>query len=91
MKIVKISSKNQITLPASMLQSFDIYPRQQVLIEKRADEIVIKPLKKSIVDEVAGSLEKYIPPSKKGIPFSKVLEETKKIAARELAKEGLDE
>jgi len=38
-----------------------------------------KQLKNSIVEQTAGSLTKLVPPSKLGVPFSKILKETKKI------------
>lgn len=88
MKIVKISSKNQITLPQEMLKSLQVAPRQSVLIDQRGEEIVVKPLKESIVEQTAGSLTKYVHPSKLGVPFATVMEETKRIVAKELAKEG---
>lgn len=88
MKIVKISSKNQITLPQEMLRNLQVTPRQNVLIDQRGEEIIVKPLRESIVEQTAGSLTKYVHPSKLGVPFAKVREETKKMVAEELAKEG---
>lgn len=87
MNIVTISSKNQITLPKDLLASLGVGVKSQLLIDKESENIVLKPLKKSIVEEVGGSLRKYIDPKKLGVPFSEIMEETKKIVARKLAEE----
>lgn len=85
MRIVTISSKRQITLPAAMLSQLGIGPNTKVLIEEKEHNITLKPIKTSIVDQVAGSLSKFVPPSKRGRPFSEIMEETKRIVAKKLA------
>jgi len=90
MRIVTLSSKHQITIPRSLLRELQVSPRSKMLIKAEGDAIVVKPLKKSVVDEVAGSLAKYVSPSKRGVPFSKIMEITKNKVAAKLAKEGLE-
>lgn len=85
MNIVTISSKNQITLPVEILQSLGIGSGEQVLVREEDKEIVLKPIKGSIVNEVAGSLTKYIDPAKQGVPFETIMEETRKLAAKKLS------
>jgi AbrB family looped-hinge helix DNA binding protein len=85
MKIATISSKNQITLPASLLASLGIGPKTKVLISKKSDEITIKPIATSLTDELGGSLSKYANPSKLGVPFEEVRQRTQELVAKELA------
>lgn len=85
MKIVKISSKGQITLPRSLLAKFDLALYDKMLIGEDEEKIVLKPLISSIAEELAGSLNKYIHPSKLGVPFDKIMKETKKKVALHLA------
>jgi len=88
MKIVKLSSKNQITLPVFSLSLLGIQPKSRLLVEGDKEKIILKPLKRSITDELAGSLTKYVPKSKLGNDFSKIMEETKTIVAKELAEKS---
>lgn len=85
MRIVTISSKRQITLPVQILNSLGIEPNGRLLIEEEKDSISLKPLKKSVIDELAGSLNKYVHPSKLGVPFEVIMEETRKRVAKHLA------
>lgn len=86
MRIVTVSSKRQITIPVQMLNSLGIEPNERILIEEGKESITLKPMGTSIVDEVAGSLSRFVPASKKGKPFSEIMEETKRIVAKKLAK-----
>lgn len=86
MNIVTISSKRQITLPKQLLLYIGAKPRDKMMIKAEKGDLRLKPLKTSIVQQVAGSLSKYIPASKRGVPFSKIMEETQRIVAAELAK-----
>ena len=58
MKIATISSKNQITLPVSMLRSLSLKPKARVLIDmlQTDDEsgIRIRQAPKSLTEELAG-------------------------------------
>lgn len=87
MRIVTLSSKNQITIPIALLQQLQVYPRSKLLITAEKDAIVAKPLKKSVAHELAGSLTKYVHPSKLGVPFNVIMEETKRMVAKKLATE----
>ena len=86
-KIATISSKRQVTLPRQLSSGIKIMPREKVLMEESEEGLIIKPLKRSIVEELAGSLAPFIPPSKRGVPFDKIMEETKRIVAKKLATE----
>lgn len=86
MKIATISSKGQITLPRSLMQELDITTKSKVLIERSNGTLVIQPIRKSIVEQTAGSLAKYIPKEKRGVPFNKIREITQRLAAEELMK-----
>lgn len=58
MKIATISSKNQITLPVSMLRSLSLKPKARVLIDMlqagKEPEIRIKQAPKSLTEHFAG-------------------------------------
>ena len=86
MKIVKISSKRQITIPREFLLRLNLQPMEKLVLVAEADALIMKPLKRSIVEQTAGSLTKFVSPSKLGVPFSKILKETKKKTAAKLAK-----
>ena len=88
MNIVTLSSKNQITLPVALLQLFGIQPKSRLIVQAKDDVIVMKPIKKSVVEETAGILSKYVPASKRGVAWKTIMEETKKIVAKELAEEA---
>lgn len=78
-----LSSKNQITFPKFILDLLVIESGDQLLIQPEADRIVVKPVGKSLVDSLVGSIK--VAESKKGISFDKALLATKKIAAKKLA------
>lgn len=84
MQIVTISSKNQITLPVALLRSFGLTQFQKLLIDKDEEQIVLRPLKKSIVAETAGSLTPHVASTKLGRGWKEVLRETKKIVSKRL-------
>ena len=85
MNIVTISSQRQITLPKHLLLNLNLRPKEKVSIEAHKDGVLLKPLKTSIAKQLAGSLRKYIHPSKLGVPFDVIMEETIKKVAKELA------
>lgn len=68
-----------------MLTQLQVAPKSKLLIKAENDTIMVKPLKKSVVDELVGSLTKYVHPSKLGVPFDIIMGETKKIVAKKLA------
>lgn len=86
MKIATISSKGQLTIPKYVQDMMNITYGSKVMLYPDKDILLIKPLKNSLTQQTAGSLKKYSNPKKLGVPFSKVREETQKIAAKELAK-----
>ncbi len=86
MKVVKISSKGQITIPRAVQEKMDVTYGSKVILFSEKDSLVIKPLRKSITEQTAGSLRKYVDPKKLGISFVKVREETHKLAAEEVVK-----
>lgn len=85
MQIALLSSKGQITIPKKVQRELQISHRSKLAIYPQKDSIIIKPLKSSITEQTAGSLARFIPREKKGVSFEKILEETKRIVAYELA------
>ncbi|HLB60711.1 MAG TPA: AbrB/MazE/SpoVT family DNA-binding domain-containing protein [Patescibacteria group bacterium] len=87
MYTVKLSSKNQITLPAALVRQLKIPKGGRLILElQKHDAVTLRPQKKSLVEELGGCLTKYVPPEKLNIPFDQVMEETKRLAAKEIAK-----
>ena len=89
MKYTLLSSKGQLTIHKSIQKNLGIAPRSKLALYQERNYLIIKPLTKSIVDETAGSLTNSVPKDKLGIPWEKVREETHRLAAEEIAKEGL--
>lgn len=86
MKMALLSSKGQITIPKEIQLMLNIGHRSKLALYPQGNVLIIKPLRSSIVEQTAGSLKNHIPKGKANIPFPRVLEETKQIAAKELAK-----
>lgn len=86
MKIVTLSSKNQITIPKEAISQFGPLATRRLLMEFKGNQLVLKPLAVSIVKETAGSLRSYIAKKKRGKSFKSIMEETKRKAAKDLAK-----
>lgn len=86
MKLTLLSSKGQITIPKEVQRLLKIGYRSRLALYPQKGVLIVKPLKTSIAAQTAGSLREYITPQKLGVPFSKVREETQKIAAAELIK-----
>lgn len=85
MRVTNFSTKQQLTFSKQELEILGLKNKGQVLIQREKDMLIIKPVKSSIVDQTAGSLTKYIPRSLQGIPFQKILMDTKKKTAKKLA------
>lgn len=85
MKITTVSSKKQITLSNEELIHLGVTPHGKVSIEKKGDFLVIKPIHGSVVEELAGSLTKFVPASKQGKSLDEIMEVTKKRVAKQLA------
>lgn len=79
MSLTKISSKNQITLPVAMMNELDLFKGQNIWMEIEKRKIVIKAAKKDIIDEIAGSLTKYVDPNLLGLSDKEIMQKTKKI------------
>jgi len=86
MRVTTISSKQQITIPRELLLALELRPQEKVLMESEGRRLIIQPLRSSIVEQTAGSLTKYVQRAKLGKPLSAVMEETKRKAAREIAR-----
>lgn len=84
MTLVTISSKNQITIPVDYLRALDLKPGERFLIDKRDEKLVFEPVRGSIIDELAGSLEKFIPVNKKRIPIDEAIKRAKIMHARKV-------
>ncbi len=90
MHTVKISSKRQIALPKSILEVLGINIYDQVQIEAYKDSIKLTPVGGSVARRLAGSLAHLVSEDKKRVPFSKIMEVTKRKAAKKLASDGLN-
>lgn len=80
-----LSSQNQITVPTGLLLSLGIKAKAKLLVDMRDGEIVVTALKKSLVDEVAGSLTTFIPKNRAGKDWEEILKETKILTAKKLS------
>lgn len=87
MRIASISSRRQISLSKDELEALGIPIYGKLLKKVEAGRLILTPIKTSIVDQVGGSLLKYIPRSKRGVPFEEIRRRTQEIVARELAEE----
>lgn len=50
MKTTKLSSKNQITLPQSLLRALRLKKGSRVILEPRKEGVLLKPLEKDVAD-----------------------------------------
>ena len=81
MQLVTISSKRQITIPKRYLEELDFSGK--AMLDSKNGELTIKPVKSSVIDQLAGSLNHLIDPVKLGVPFKVA----KKKAMEEMVKE----
>lgn len=88
MRVVTISSKQQITIPKEFLLVLGLKHQGKFILEAQEEVLVMRPLKTSIVEQTAGSLTNSVSPSKLGASFSTILKATKKKTAAKLAKNG---
>ena len=86
MTLVTISSKNQITIPVEYLRALGLKPGKRFLVDKKNDELSLMPVRGSIVDELAGSLEKFIPEDRKAISVEDAIKLGKLAMAKHAAK-----
>ena len=85
MKIVKLPSKNQITISKEDLAYLGVKPSKKLVFSRIEDGLLLKPLTDSVVQQTAGSLTRYVAPKKLGISFSQILQETKRKTAKNLS------
>jgi bifunctional DNA-binding transcriptional regulator/antitoxin component of YhaV-PrlF toxin-antitoxin module len=62
MSLTKISSKNQITLPVAMMKAIGLDKGEEILLSYKDNNIIMEPCRKSIIDEIGGSLTKHVKP-----------------------------
>jgi AbrB family looped-hinge helix DNA binding protein len=77
-----LTSKGQITIPKEIRDALGLKEHDRVSFVKRGDEILIKPIKGSILD-----LKGVVKPRKRPENFEKIREATRKIVARKIAEE----
>ena len=82
MLIVKISRKNQITLPKKFLQLLGAQSGDRLFLQPEKEKATLYPLRKNLSESLFGVIK--IKPSLKNIPFEIALKETKKIVAGKL-------
>jgi AbrB family looped-hinge helix DNA binding protein len=73
-KTATITSKRQITIPASLFIKVGLAERQKVLISEEEGKLVITPIL-SLIEKLAGSLE--VPNRWKGKDIDTIIEESK--------------
>lgn len=73
-----ISSKRQLTLSKDDLHYLGIDILHKVTVEHERGALVIRPLTRSIVDEVAGAFRNDIPESQYARPFEKIMQDTRR-------------
>lgn len=86
MQVVTISSKRQITIPKKFLESLMLRTNGKAILKKDSGRLVLEPIETSIIDELAGSLTKYVHHSKLGVPFKKAKEKAMREVVKDLAK-----
>ncbi len=86
MYIATISSKNQITLPVRMLRKLYLKSGSKILLEEKDEGFLIKPVEGSIVDAVAGSLNKHVLCDKLNKSLEDIKEEADEKYTKYLAK-----
>ena len=88
MKIVTISSKRQITIPKDLLVDLNLQPRAKLILQEENGALMMRPLRKSVVEQTAGSLTSYVSPAKLGVPLARIIKETKRKTAAKLVRQG---
>ena len=88
MKIVTISSKRQITIPKDLLVDLNLQPRAKLILQEENGALMMRPLRKSVVEQTAGSLTPYVSPAKLGVSLARMIKETKRKTAAKLVKQG---
>jgi len=73
-----LSSKNQITLPKSILTSLGVIPGQKFLALPESYRIVLTPFYNSVTNTLAGSLASKVKPRSRQQPFTHFSKRLKK-------------
>ncbi|KKS80374.1 MAG: Transcriptional regulator, AbrB family [Candidatus Beckwithbacteria bacterium GW2011_GWA2_43_10] len=87
MQLVTISSQRQITLPVDMLNQLGVDKKDKLFLTVEGERMIAKPQKGSVVDRLAGSLNRLVSKSRRKIPTHKAIEIARDIAAKEIANE----
>jgi AbrB family looped-hinge helix DNA binding protein len=64
-RVVTLSSKGQFTLPIAVRRRWGLGPGDRVTLAVRAGGIAVRPLRRSIVAQTAGSLQRFVPQDKR--------------------------
>jgi len=86
MNVVTISSKNQISLPVALLRDMGFGSGSKLVVERSNDKISLKPINKSVVESLAGSLRRYIPMNKLHVPWEEAVVMARKARVKLYAK-----
>lgn len=87
MHIATISSQRQITLPQRMLAQLGVKKYDRLALKIEGDNLVAKPQKTSLVEELSGSLLPYVKPELRGKSWKEIMRVTRKRVAEHLAHE----
>jgi len=82
----QVSDKGQITIPASVRKKLGLKPKSRVEIEIRDNVAVIRPMKS--ISELYGIFHEAA--KGKTTDWDEIIDETMRIVAEEVAREGLD-
>ncbi|PIR03011.1 MAG: hypothetical protein COV60_02535 [Candidatus Magasanikbacteria bacterium CG11_big_fil_rev_8_21_14_0_20_43_7] len=66
-----ITSKRQLTIPAKLFKQLGLVTGEKVSIRKK-DGLIVIELKRSVIEQDAGSLAHLVPPALRGVAFKKV-------------------
>jgi AbrB family looped-hinge helix DNA binding protein len=86
--ILTLSAKGQFTLPKDLRTQLGARPGDRLVLGVAHGELRITRLRRSITEETAGSLRRYVPKEKLGKPWKEIIETTQRLVAKQLAEEG---
>ena len=89
MHVATLSTQRQVTLPKFLLDLINVDVKAKLIITFSHGGLFIRPVEKSITDELAGSLARFISPEKRNVPFEEAQREAMKTVAEEIAHEGV--
>lgn len=84
MKYTIISSKRQLTLSKEDLDKLGIGIHQRVTVSHERGALVVRPVTRTIVDEVGGSIRNDLPESKYALSLDTLKIDTKKKVAQKI-------